>query len=208
MALETIPLTESLGSVFDTAPAIAHIQRLVKSGEWPMPSGFEFIMPKENDRACRAPPGFIPIYYHMHRGGFRLPLLRFQRMIIREFNVLPSLLLPNAWTVMNGFDLASHIGEVEPSIDFFLCLFRRLSSNVNAWAFSAAPGKLWLDLPSSTKPEWNLFVFCKPKGNNWEFDTRWKAPDRLPPQRQMEASKAMGDDLEGTEDAPQRQWTD
>lgn len=101
-----------------------------------MPSGFEFIMPKENDRACRAPPGFIPIYYHMHRGGFRLPLLRFQRMIIREFNVLPSLLL------RLDSDERLRSGQPHRRSGAFnrLLPLPRLSSNVNAWAFSAAPG--------------------------------------------------------------------
>lgn len=47
MILESIPLTESLGAIFDCAPHIAQIKGLVKSKHWKLPEGYELVHPAE-----------------------------------------------------------------------------------------------------------------------------------------------------------------
>lgn len=140
-------------------------------------------------------------------------MLRFQRMMIRDFNIQPGLPLTNAWMIMNGFDLACSLGNIKPSIDLFLCLFKRVSSKVHTWAFAAAPGKLWLDLHSRrarTQSGASLSFASRRTNNNWDFDTRWKAPDRVPVLQKMETQekKAMGRNSERPKRPPQccRTW--
>lgn len=131
-----------LGAIFDTAPDADRIKDLMKGGDWLLGSGLSFIYPEPHDRACRAPPGFIPIFYHMVRGGFRLPILRFQRTVIREFDVQPALLLPNAWTAINAFDLLCYLSGIEPSIELFFSIFKYMGSKTaETWAFGSLPGK-------------------------------------------------------------------
>ena len=57
---------------------------------------FEYKLPREGEMAYMPPPRYIIVYFHILRAGFRISPLSFQLAFIKEWDVLPCLLLPNA----------------------------------------------------------------------------------------------------------------
>lgn len=113
-------------------------------------------------------------HYFLAPAGFRFPLLRFAGSFLQDWGCLPCLLLANAWRDL--FDFACEFAQVDPDMAFFQTLFRCLHQAGGGYTFTAQVCRSWINLPSSSKPTWDVFVFAKPLESEWPFDITWRAP--------------------------------
>lgn len=164
-------MAENQGKVLDVAANNERIRQLSSRG-WELTLGLSYIFPEPHDRACKAPPGFISVYYHMILDGFHFTLLRIQRMLVRRYDVQPTLLLPNEWPMINAFDLLCSLSDVPLSFSLFFSMFKHSGSKATVtWSFGAMLRKGWLYILDKVPLEWDVFVFCKPEGSLWDFET-------------------------------------
>ena len=170
---------EDLGKDFRVPFSSQGVNLAALVREFNLPDQFEYLLPRESDSACTPPPGYITVYTHMLKAGFRLPPLSFQAAFIKEWDALPCLLLPNAWRVLNAFELVCTDLVIRPCLRIFRKMHKCIRCKSGGYSFASKTGMGWVQTPSSTHPEKEVFFYVKPRHKDWEFRTHWRR-SRLP----------------------------
>lgn len=143
-----------LGPRFHHEPKPVSAKLIAK--EW---EAYEIREPSSEDRACRAPKGFLTVFLDMWKAGFRIPVTGFQRDCLVVWDCLLCHLLPNSWRVIAGFHRTYLLIGVEPSVELLQNFFHCNEGSDSGFTISAQSNKRWLKAPSSTHHDRQSFVF-------------------------------------------------
>ena len=88
--------TKNMGSDFQVPVCLKKIDLKVMINKFNLPAEFEYKLPRERDMTYTPLLGYITVYLHMLKVGFRILPLSFQLVFLKECDAIHCLLLLNA----------------------------------------------------------------------------------------------------------------